>query len=99
LAWSPVILSRTVIWPGGAVTVIIPLAFALTPFSLNVSGAGPAEAEGLAEAEGVGEGDGVELVPEPPQATHRTRVAKTTMACFGLKLPPHRFRALPLQVT
>jgi hypothetical protein len=79
--------------------VIIPLAFALTPFSLNVSAAGPADAEGLAEAEGVGDGDGVELVPVPPQATHKARVAKTTRACLGLKVPPHRFRALPLQVT
>jgi hypothetical protein len=79
--------------------VIIPLAFALTPFSLKVSDAGPAEAEGLAEAEAVVEGDGVELVPEPPQATHKARVAKTTRAWLDLKLPPHRFRALPLQVT
>ena len=79
--------------------MIVPLAFALTPFSLKVCGAGPDEAEGLAEAEGVGDGDGAEPVPELPHATHRARVAKTTRAWFGLNLPPHRFRALPLQVT
>jgi hypothetical protein len=79
--------------------VIDPLAFALTPFSLNVSGAGPAEAEGLADAEGVGEGAGGEPVPARPHPTHRAMVAITTRACFGLKLPPHRFRALPQQVT
>jgi len=78
--------------------VIDPLALALTPFNLNVSGAG-AEAEGLADGEGVGEGAGGELVPARPHPTQRATVAITTRACLGLKLPPHRFRALPQQVT
>ncbi|HMJ39804.1 MAG TPA: hypothetical protein VK606_09630 [Verrucomicrobiae bacterium] len=92
-------MSRTVIWPGGAVTVIVPLAFALTPFSLKVSAAWLGEADGAAEADGVGEGDGEELVLDPPHPAHRARVAKATRSCRCLKVPPHRFRALPLQVT
>src|SRR5712691_5129882 len=99
LAWSPVILSRTVIWPGGAVTVIVPLAVARTPFSLKVNAAGLGEADGVAEEGGVGEGDGAELVPDAPHAAHRARVAKATRPCLGFKVPPHRFRALPMQVT
>src|SRR4030081_257109 len=65
-ACSPVILRRTVICPGGAVTEIVPLAFARTPLSLKVRGAGPCEAEGVGDAARVGEGEGVGLLTGPP---------------------------------
>jgi hypothetical protein len=79
--------------------VIVPLALALTPFSLKVSAGALGEADGLAEARGVGDGDGAELVPDPPHPPHKARVAKATRACLGLKVPPHRYQALPKQVT
>ena len=79
--------------------MIVPLAVALTPFSLKVSAGTLGETDGLAEARGVGDGDGAELVSDPPHPAHKARVAKTTRACLDLKVPPHRYRALPMQVT
>jgi hypothetical protein len=78
---------------------MVPLALARTPFSLKVSAGGLGVAEGVAVAGGVGDGDGEELVLEPAHPAPRARVAKRTRACLGLKVPPHRFRALPMQVT
>ena len=99
VGWSPVILSSTVNIDGCEVTVMVPPAVVLTPFSLKVNPAGVGVATGVVTT-GLGEGDGEEPVPVEPQAAAITSSAASATGRINpeisVQVGPW---ALPVKVT